>query len=130
MSRHPSTDSMEKVRPKGSLSNVNRKQSNRERPSVRQTSSELDSDLEHHDSSDVPSDQNRSATAYRPRPIKKKTRNTRSDPDIARKSGRRVSSRKNVPTIDEYESPPSDYYLQEDMERRTLRANSRTRSVY
>jgi len=124
---HPSTDSMEKVKPKGSLIDVNRKKSNRK--SVRQTSSELDSDIENRESSDVPSDQNRSATAYRPRPLKKKPRSTRSDPDIYRKSGHRAP-RKKVPTIDEYDSPPSDYYLQEDMQRRTVRTSSRTRSVY
>ena len=120
---------MENVRPKGSLSDVNRKKSNRQRLLTHQMSSEPDSDPDK-ESSDAPSDVNRSATAYRPKPLKKKARSTRSDPDIYRKSGRRAPRKKVPTTIDEYDSPPSDYYIQEDMQRRTMRMNSRARSVY
>lgn len=124
--RHPSSDSMEKLRPKGSIADVSKKGRNH----MHHPSSDLDSDPDvANDSSDIPSDHTRSTSAFRPRP-KKRSRSTRSAPNLYRKSSHRPPSRRKPPTIEEYDSPPSDFYLQEDLQRRTSRMNTRARSEY
>ena len=124
--RYPSNDSMEKVRPKGSVNDVGKR--SKKAPN-RGTSSELDSDPDAN-LEGIGMEPAHSMTAYRVRPLKQRSRNTRSEPDIYRKSGRRPPSRKKVPVIEEYDSPPSDYYLQEDAHRRSMRMNSTARTVY
>ncbi|XP_078481529.1 uncharacterized protein LOC100184627 [Ciona intestinalis] len=69
----------------------------------------------------------RSSAPYRPKPLRRKAKGAKSNPEIYKQSSRR--RKRSSHRRDEYESPPSDYYLQEDLKRRSSTINDRSRSV-
>ncbi|CAK8684578.1 uncharacterized protein LOC143455510 [Clavelina lepadiformis] len=81
--------------------------------------SDYDAKIRHNESDQMESsDHALSTSSYRPKPLRRKSRGARSDPDIPRQSerSRRKKSRRRE------ESPPSDFYMQEDRRRQGSRS--------